>query len=69
LSNKWQGQDVTLRLQDVKSISQRTYSKQRTAVAIILGAVLAGAILVAGFTGLFSGDGGRDKTVDPPPVT
>lgn len=69
LSNKWQGQDVTLRSQDVKSVSQRTYSKQRTTIAIILGAVLAGAILVASFTGLFGGDAGRDKPVDPPPVT
>jgi hypothetical protein len=69
LSNKWQGQDVTLRTQDIKSVSQRTYSKQRTTIAIILGAVLAGALIVAGFTGLFTGDAGRDKTVDPPPVT
>jgi hypothetical protein len=68
LSNKWQGQDVTLRLQDVKSVSQRTYSKQRTTIAIVLGALLAGTLLVAGFTGLFTGDAGRDKTVEPPPV-
>ena len=69
LSNKWQGQDVTLRPQDVKSVSQRTYSKQRTAMAVVLGVVFAASILVAGFKGLFSGDASRDKTGEPPPVS
>jgi hypothetical protein len=69
LSNKWQGQDVTLRPQDVKSVSQRTYSKQRTVLAVVLGVVAAATILLAGFKGLFSGDASRDKPVEPPPVT
>jgi hypothetical protein len=69
LSNKWQGQDVTLRPQDVKLVSQRTYSKQRTALAVVLGVAAAVTVLLAGFKGLFSGDANRDKPVEPPPVT
>ena len=69
LSNKWQGQDVTLRPQDVRSVSQRTYSKQRTVLSVVLGVVAAATILLAGFKGLFSGDASRDKPVEPPPVT
>ena len=34
-SNQWQGQEVTLRPQDVKSLSQRTYSKQRSMLAVV----------------------------------
>lgn len=69
LSNKWQGQEVTLRPQDVNSVSQRTYSRQRTVTAVIIGALIAVAIFTAGFTGLFSGDSSRDKPVEPPPVS
>ena len=68
LSNKWQGQDITLRQQDVKSVAQRTYSKPRTVMAFLVGAVLAATIFVAGFNGLFGGDAGNDKTGEPPPV-
>lgn len=67
LSNKWQGQELTLRPLDVKSVSQRTYSRQRTVTAIILGAVAAAALFTVGFTGLFSGEGNRDKPPEPPP--
>ncbi|HVS60254.1 MAG TPA: hypothetical protein VHE82_06145 [Gemmatimonadaceae bacterium] len=69
LSNKWQGQEVTLRPQDVNSVSQRTYSRQRTVTAVIIGALIAVAIFTAGFTGLFSGDSSRDKPGEPPPVS
>ena len=68
LSSPWQGQQVTLRQQDVKSLKERTYSKRRSALAAIaMGGLAALAIAVAGFAGVFSGDGGPDKPKDPPP--
>lgn len=69
LSNKWQGQELTLRPQDVRSVSQRTFSRQRTVAAVIIGALAAAAIFAVGFTGLFSGDPGGDKPGEPPPVS
>lgn len=68
LSNHWQGQEVSLRTQDVKSVSQRTFSTSRT--AIMVGAVVAGALFAIfglSFLGLTSGDSSRDKPGEPPP--
>jgi hypothetical protein len=67
LTNKWSGQEVTLRPQYVTSVSQRTYSRQRTMAALIIGALLAATALTASFTGLFSGNSGQDKPGEPPP--
>jgi hypothetical protein len=67
LTNKWSGQEVTLRPQYVTSVSQRTYSRQRTMAAVIIGALLAATALTASFTGLFSGNSGQDKPGEPPP--
>ena len=69
LSNKWQGQTVTLRPQYVTSVAQRTYSRQRTVMAVIVGALLVATALAASFTGLFSGSSSSDNPVEPPPVT
>ena len=68
LSNKWQGQQLTLRALDVRSVSQRTFSRQRTVTAVIVGVLAAGALFTVGFTGLFSGGASRDTPADPPPV-
>jgi len=70
IANKWQGQDVTLRPQDVKVISQRTLSRRRTAIAAaLLGGLVVGIVFNKNFTGLFSGDPNRDKPGEPPPST
>lgn len=67
-SNKWQGQEVTLRPVDVKALSQRTYSRQRTVLATIaLGGLIALTIVTKGFTNLFSGDPSPDRPGGPPP--
>ncbi len=68
LSNKWSGQEVTLRPQYVTSVSQRTYSRQRTVTAVVVGILLAATVLTAGFTGFFNGNSGPDKTGEPPPT-
>ena len=68
LSNKWQGQQLTLRALDVRSVSQRTFSRQRTVTAVIIGVLAAAALFTVGFTGLFSGGASRDTPADPPPV-
>lgn len=68
LSNQWQGQEVSLRPQDVKLLSQRTFSRSRT--TIMIGAVIAGALLTIlglNFLGITSGDPSRDKPPPPPP--
>jgi hypothetical protein len=68
LSSAWQGQQVTLRPQDVKSLQERTYSKRRSVfAAIAIGGLAALAFVVAGFAGVFSGDGSPDKSKDAPP--
>jgi len=69
LSNKWQGQELTLRPLDVTSVSQRTFSRQRTVMAAIIGALAAAAIVTVGFTGLFSGEPSDGKVPEPPPAT
>lgn len=68
-SNKWQGQEVTIRPLDVKSLSQRTYSRQRTMLATIaLGGLIALTVATKGFSNLFSGDPSTDgKGGGPPP--
>jgi hypothetical protein len=64
-ANAWQGQEITLRPQDVKSLTQRTYSKQRSMLAAIaIGGLAALAILTAALTGVFSGGQGSDKPGD-----
>ena len=61
-ANKWEGQEVTLRPQDIKTFSQRTYSKQQSVImAIVIGGAIALAIAAAAFTGLIGGDPGTDK--------
>jgi hypothetical protein len=68
-SNKWQGQEVTIRPLDVKMISQRTYSRQRTMVAaLVLGGLIGLTVVTKGFSNLFSGDPSTDgKGGGPPP--
>ena len=68
-SNKWQGQEVTIRPLDVKALSQRIYSRQRTVLAsIAVGGLIALTIATKGFSNLFSGDSGSDgKGGGPPP--
>jgi hypothetical protein len=68
LSNQWQGQEITLRQQDVRSLTTKTFSKRRTivfALAAAAGAVLT--ILSLNFLGIISGDPGIDKIPPPPP--
>ncbi|MFL5488656.1 MAG: hypothetical protein ACJ8AJ_09255 [Gemmatimonadaceae bacterium] len=69
LTNKWSGQEVTLRPQYVSVVSQRTYSRQRTMTAVIFGAVLAAAAFAVGLSGIFSGNSGQDKPGEPPPTS
>lgn len=68
-ANKWQGQDVLLRPQDVKLMSERTLSRARTVSAALLGGLALAAILSKDFRGLFSGDPNRDKPPEPPPIS
>jgi hypothetical protein len=68
LSNHWQGQEVSLRPIDVKSLSQRTFSRSRT--VIMLGGVTASvlaAVLGLNFLGVLSGDSPPDKGGGSPP--
>lgn len=70
IANKWQGQDVVLRPQDVKVISERTLSRGRTAAAVaFMGGLVLAAIFNKNFIGIFSGDPNRDKPPEPPPVS
>jgi len=68
VSSPWQGQQATLRTQDIKSLKERTFSRRRSMIA---AAAMAGmaliAITAAGFAGVFNGDGGPDKGTEPPP--
>lgn len=70
IANKWQGQDMLLRPQDVKLMSERTFSRGRTAAAAaLLGGLALAAIFNKNFLGLFSGDPNRDKPPEPPPIS
>jgi hypothetical protein len=69
LANKWQGQELTLRPLDVTSVSQRTFSRQRTVAAMVIGAVAAAALVTVGITGIFSGATGDGKLPGDPPDT
>jgi hypothetical protein len=67
IANKWQGQELTLRPLDVTSVSQKTFSRQRTVTAMVIGALAAAALVGVGITGLFSGATGDGKVPEPPP--
>lgn len=68
ISNAWQGQQVTLRPQDVKFVTERTFSRSRTALLIAAMAGTLGLVIATtGFLGFLSGKGGPDKPVDPAP--
>jgi len=67
-TEEWQGQEVGLRVQDVKTVTQRTFSRSRT--ALLIGAMAVGlvaAILSLNFLGITSGDPNNDKGTQPPP--
>ena len=67
-TEEWQGQEVGLRVQDVKLVTQRTFSRSRT--ALLIGAIAVGfvaTILSLNFLGITSGDPNRDKGTEPPP--
>lgn len=67
-SDAWQGQQVTLKPQDVKMVTQKTFSRSKT--ALLIGVVVVGlvaTILSLNFLGITSGDPSRDKGTDPPP--
>jgi hypothetical protein len=68
-SNKWQGQEITIRPLDIKTLSQRTYSRQRTLVAgLALAGLIGLTVATKGFTNIFSGDPSTDgKGGGPPP--
>jgi hypothetical protein len=68
VTEAWQGQELALRAQDIKSVTQRTFSRSRT--ALLLGAIAVGfvaTILSLNFLGITSGDPNRDKGTEPPP--
>jgi hypothetical protein len=67
-TEEWQGQELSLRAQDIKSLTQKTFSRSRT--ALFVGAVAVGfvaTILGLKFLGVTSGDPNRDKGGEPPP--
>jgi hypothetical protein len=58
----WQGQELTLRSQDVTQVAQRTLSRTRTlVVALAIGAVAAVAVTATGLTEVFKGSGIETK--------
>ncbi len=68
VSDHWQGQAVSLRPRDVKSVTQRTFSRNRTAT--LIGAIIVGlavTVLSLNFLGITSGDPGSGKGGNPPP--
>jgi hypothetical protein len=68
LESPWSGQFVTLRPQDFNSLTQRTYSRSRTMLAVIAGiGAVALLIATAVITGVFNGNGGQDKPPDGNP--
>jgi hypothetical protein len=68
-SNKWQGQEISIRPLDVKSLSQRTYSRERTLLAsLALGGLIVLTVATKGFSNVFGGDPSTDgKGGGPPP--
>lgn len=69
-TDQWQGQEVSLRTQDVKSLTQRSYSKSRTALLIgAMAAALIVTVLGLNFLGITSGDPTGDKGGNPPPAS
>jgi hypothetical protein len=67
-TQEWQGQEVALRAQDVKAVTQQSFSRSRT--ALLIGAIAVGfvaTILGLNFLGITSGDPNRDKGSEPPP--
>ncbi|MDP9177866.1 MAG: hypothetical protein M3O61_09320 [Gemmatimonadota bacterium] len=68
LLNKWQGQAVSLRIQDVKLFSQRRLSRSRTALGLaMVGGLVALALSNKSFRGIFTGGTGPDKPPPDPP--
>lgn len=68
LLNKWQGQAVSLRIEDVKLFSQRKLSRGRTALGLaMVGGLVALALSNSSFRGIFTGNPGPDKPVPPDP--
>ena len=66
-SNRWQGQELTLRNQDVTQVSERTFSRSRTLIlAVIIGAVAAIALTQTDLASVFRGSG-KENRPDPPP--
>ncbi len=63
----WQGQELMLRNLDIKSVTQRSFSRSRTTTAIIgLAAVAAVVIAKTGFVGFLSGEQEGKKNPPPP---
>lgn len=67
LLNKWQGQAVSLRIEDVKLFSQRKLSTGRTALGLAMVGGLVALALSKNFRGIFTGDPGPDKPPPNPP--
>lgn len=66
-SSRWQGQELTLRNQDVTQVSERIFSRRRTLVlAIAIGALAAIALNQTGLVGVFGGSGNEGKQEPPP---
>ena len=61
LSNDWQGQSVLLTSQDIKSMSQKTFSRSRTVLTGGLGLLAVAVMATTGFLGFLSGNPTNDK--------
>jgi len=69
-TQEWQGQEVGLRAQDMKSVTQRSFSRSRTALFIGVVAIgVVATILGLNFLGVTNGDPNNDKGKEPPPVS
>ncbi len=70
LLNKWQGQEVALRTQDMKFVFERKLSRGRTALAAAMaGGLVVFALSSKTFRGIFTGGTGPDKPGGEPPDT
>lgn len=70
LLNKWQGQEVALRTQDMKFVFERKLSRSRTALAAAMaGGLVVFALSSKTFRGIFTGGTGPDKPGGEPPDT